>query len=194
MKNTRGIAVLLIDLQSAYFNNVALENCRAELVEKTNEIITIARHHDLPIFNVKTEHQKDMTTWTLNMLDDQRGYLFTGSDDAKNIAGLNVEDSIEVIKTRDSAFYDTHLVGMLKNHHLNTLIVCGVSTHTCVFQTAADAYAANFRIILASEAIATHQPKYHKNALTILETEYRQRIMDTSQLKKYIQDNSQKNT
>lgn len=184
-------ALLVIDLQNAYFNNTALEKQRQIIVRHTNEVIRFARASHLPIFNIMTEHQKDIATWTLNMLDDNQGYLFKNNEDAKNIDGLDIKDSINVLKTRDSAFHDTTLAAMLKNHAIKTLILCGVSTHTCIFQTAADAYAANLRVILAGDAIATHQPKYHKNALTILETEYRQRIMDMAQLKDYIQNNSQ---
>ncbi|MDB5187219.1 MAG: cysteine hydrolase [Candidatus Saccharibacteria bacterium] len=187
-------ALLIVDLQNAYFNNDALRDQQSKLLEKTNELIAMAHAYSMPIFNIKTEHQKDIATWTLNMIDDDSGYLFAGDDDAQNIDGLQTQDSIEVIKTRDSAFYGTTLPIMLKNHSVDTMILCGVSTHTCIFQTASDAYAANFRIILAIDAIATHDPKYHQNALTILETEYRQRSMNLEKLKDYIQDNRQQNT
>lgn len=189
-----GIALLIIDLQNAYFNNDALQAQQASLVKNTNMLVEIAHHHHLPVFNVRTEHHKDIASWTLNMLDDKQGYLFKGEEDVKSINGLRVDNTIEVLKTRDSAFHHTTLEAMLRNHRIQTLILCGVSTHTCILQTASDAYAANFRVILAQDAIATHEPKFHKNALTVLETEYRQRIMDMAQLKDYVQNNSQQNT
>lgn len=194
MKKTCGIALLIVDLQNAYFNNDALRQQQDALLKNTNKLIVTARRHDIPIFNVITQHHKDIATWTLNMLDDKQGYLFASDEDSNNIPGLDLQDSIEVIKTRDSAFYDTTLGSMLKNHAVDTIVLCGVSTHTCIFQTASDAYAANFRAILARDAIATHQPDYNENALAILKTEYRQRIMNKTELEKYIQDNSQKNT
>jgi nicotinamidase-related amidase len=194
MKNKSNVALLIIDMQNAYFNNEALRECQTDLVEKINSLIAIARQYNLPIFNATTEHQKDIATWTLNMLDDKQGYLFADSDDVKIIDRLDTHDSIDVIKTRDSAFYETPLAIMLKNHGIDTIVLCGVSTHTCIFQTASDGYAANFRIILIEDAIATHQPRYHKDALTILHTEYRQRIMNTSQLKQYVKNNSQQDT
>lgn len=194
MSNSQNIALLVVDMQAAYFKNTALRDQQHILSKNTNQLILLARQNHFPIFNVRTEHQTDIATWTLNMRDDKQGYLFKGDTDAENILGLDVGNTIELIKTRDSAFYDTPLASMLKNHDIATVILCGVSTHTCIFQTASDAYAANLRVILASDAIATHLPKYHKNALTVLEKEYRQRVMSMQQLKNYIQDNCQNNT
>jgi nicotinamidase-related amidase len=193
MMNTHGIALLVIDLQNAYFNNDALRQRQDVLLKNTNKLIAVARRHDMPVFNAITQHHKDIATWTLNMLDDRQGYLFASDNDSDNIPGLDIQDSIEIIKTRDSAFCYTTLAAMLKNYAVDTIILCGVSTHTCIFQTASDAYAANFRVIIARDATATHQPDHHENALSILETEYRQRTMNETELEKYIQDNSQKN-
>lgn len=196
MKNTptSQLALLVVDMQTAYFNNKALRDKQAELIHNVNELMTIADNYSLPVFNIKTEHQKDIATWTLNMLDDKQGYLFRGDVDADNVAGLHIERAIEVLKTRDSSFVNTPLSAMLKNHGVTTIIICGVSTHTCILQTAADAYAANFRVILAREAIASHQPNYHESTLTLLQSEYRQDVMNNDQLEQYIQNNSQRNT
>lgn len=182
-------ALLIVDLQNAYFNNDALQNRQATLLEKTNELIDLCLKNNLPVFAVRTEHHHDTATWTLNMLDDEQGYLFKDDKDSQNIPGLHIDQAIEVLKTRDSAFHDTTLAAMLKNHAIGTLIVCGVSTHTCIAQTAADAYARNFRVLLAEEAIASHKPEFHEVALTMLQTEYRQSVLRHDVLKQYIQDN-----
>jgi nicotinamidase-related amidase len=184
-------ALLVVDMQNAYFNNDALQAQRETLTEKMNELLALAKEHNIPIFNIRTEHQRDIATWTLNMLDDGQGYLFAGDKDSQNTHNLTLDGSIEVIKTRDSAFYGTTLTSMLANHNTHTLIVCGVSTHTCIFQTAADAYAANLTVVIASEATASHKPEYHQTALDILKVEYRQAAKTNRELQQYIQDNSQ---
>lgn len=184
-------ALLIVDLQNAYFNNDALRDCQATLLEKTNELIAMCLENNLPIFTIRTEHSHDLATWTLNMLDDKQGYLFKDDNDSQSIPGLHLDQTIEVLKTRDSSFHDTTLSAMLKNHAIETLILCGVSTHTCIAQTAADAYAQNFRVLLAEEAIASHKPEFHHVALTMLQTEYRQQVVRHSELKQYIQDNRQ---
>jgi nicotinamidase-related amidase len=188
---TPNIAIMIVDMQNAYFNNGTLRDRQIRLTENINEIISIAKHHSLPAFNIRTEHQKDIASWTLNMLDDKQGYLFSGESDSQNVPNLIVDNIIPVTKTRDSAFHETTLLSMLRNYDITTVVICGVSTHTCIFQTASDAYALNLRVILANDAIATHQPQYHQPALNILETEYRQKTMTNKELQKYIQNNRQ---
>lgn len=182
-------AVLVVDMQKAYFNNKALRDQQATLTQRINEIIRHAYAYHLPVFTVRTEHQKDFATWTLNMLSDREGYLFAGEEDAAYVPDLDTKHGIEVLKTRDSAFIDTPLATMLKNHDIETVIICGVSTHTCLFQTASDAYALNINVIIASESVASHKPEYHQVALDILHTEYRQATMTNAELQKYIEKN-----
>ncbi len=187
--HTNHTALLIIDMQKAYFHNDALKERQDELTYNTNAMISLAHVQSMPVFNIRTEHQKDIATWTLNMMNDHQGYLFTDEDDSQNVPHLNIKNTIEVIKTRDSAFHGTMLSTMLKNHSIDTVILCGVSTHTCIFQAASDAYAANINVIIAGEATASHQPKYHKTALDVLGLEYRQAVMTNASLKKYIQNN-----
>ena len=186
MKNKIQTALLLVDLQKAYFNNHALKKRKSQLVQKTNELIALARKRQWPIFNIITTHQKNRATWTLNMLDDQQGYLFEGDGDSDVIDGLELQEAVTVRKTRDSAFYETNLLAMLRNYGIEHVILCGVSSHTCILQTAADAYAANIRATLAKEAIASHEPAFHDIAMTILETEYRQQVQPNSELENNI--------
>lgn len=170
-------ALLIVDIQKAYFNNEALQARQQSLVHSTNELVALMRQYDMPVFNIRTEHDKDGTTWTLNMKDDGEGYLFKGDEDTGNITGLDTQDTIEVIKTRDSSFFQTNLANLLRAMDVYQLIICGVSTHTCIFQTASDAYAHNFIAILARDAIASHNPEYDQQAFETLRTEYRQRVL-----------------
>ena len=186
MKNKIQTALLLVDLQKAYFNNHALKKRKSQLVQKTNELIALARKRQWPIFNIITTHQKNRATWTLNMLDDQQGYLFEEDEDSDIIDGLELQEAVTVRKTRDSAFYETNLLAMLRNYGINQVILSGVSSHTCILQTAADAYAANIRATLAKEAIASHEPAFHDIAMTILTTEYRQQVQTNSELENNI--------
>lgn len=167
-------ALVIVDMQKAYFRNDALEAARDELTSTCNELIDQARRRDIPVFNVVTKHARDRSTWTLNMLDDGEGYLFEDDEDVEVVDGLQIEKAIEVVKTRDSAFFDTTLYEELKQRNIETVVIAGVSTHTCIFQTAADAYAHNLRVVLAGDAIASHEPSLHQGALDLLWQEYRQ--------------------
>lgn len=171
-------ALVIIDMQKAYFHNEALESKRRELIGACNELIEQAKLQNIPVFHAITKHKKDRTTWTLNMLDDGEGYLFEGDADSQIVEGLQTNEVIEIVKTRDSAFFGTTLFDELSRRGVQEIILAGVSTHTCVFQTAADAYANNLRVVLAGQAIASHDPKRHQSALELLKQEYRQQTYD----------------
>lgn len=175
-------ALLVIDMQNAYFNNGALAKESRRLISACNALIDAALGQDVPVILVRTEHIRDRSTWTLNMLDDGKGYLYEGADDSKFVSGLHTERTSELIKTRDSAFYGTDLNGRLHTLGIQNLIIAGVSTHSCILFTAADAYAANFRVTLAIDAIASHDPDYHDAVLAMLKQEYRQKLLSNDQI------------
>lgn len=176
------VALVIVDMQKAYFRNQALEARRSALIAACNELAERAVSCGLPVFNIVTKHKKDRSTWTLNMLDDKQGYLFEGDEDSEVVDGLYVENAIKIIKTRDSAFFDTTLLDELHQRDIGTLVLAGVSTHTCIFQTAADAYAHNLRVVLAGEAIATHDPGLHQFAVDLLHQEYRQPMKQNKEI------------
>lgn len=176
-------ALLVIDMQKAYFNNEALAECRDDLVKSANELIASASANHVPVFNIMTEHAADRSTWTLNMLDDGEGYLLRGSEDAAVVDGLDIETAERIVKTRDSAFFGTDLAVRLREQGVDTIILLGVSTHGCVLQTAADTYAENFKVIIAREAVASHDPRYDQPILDMLTQEYRQPQYDNDQVR-----------
>ena len=155
---------------------------REELTRACNELILQAVQIDALVFSVVTKHKKDRSTWTLNMLDDGEGYLFEGEGDVELVEGLRLQDVLEIVKTRDSAFFDTRLAEELKHRNIETIVLAGVSTHTCIFQTAADAYAHNVRVVLAEDAIASHDPQLHTVALDLLKQEYRQSTLSNKDI------------
>jgi nicotinamidase-related amidase len=175
-------ALLIVDMQIAFFEEPILQAHRAVLVENCNALADAARTSGMPIFNIRTEHKKDKSTWTLSMLDDDQGFLFEGTDQAKNLGGLDLAEATEVVKRRDSAFWDTGLGTQLVRQGVGSLIVTGVSSHTCVASTAADAYARNLRVWLVKDAIASTDPTFEDTTLALLHREYRQKIVSTNDL------------
>ena len=173
-------------MQKAYFNNAELENRKEQLLAQTNHVIESARMAEIPIMNVTTVHQPDRSTWTLNMLADDEGYLFEGEADAELVDRLNMEAVTSLTKTRDSAFFETILASRLRGLGVTHLILAGISTHGCILQTAADAYGHNFQVILAADAIATHDPRFHNTTLSLLEQEYRQRALTNGQIRELL--------
>ncbi|KRE37031.1 hypothetical protein ASG73_12020 [Janibacter sp. Soil728] len=166
-------ALLVVDLQEAFFEDQALAAHREEIVTRARQVIRWAEREHLPIVNVRTMHQRDRSTWTITMLEDDQGYLFEGDDHTENLSELDLSAAIEVTKTRDDAFVGTDLGSTLLDLDIEAVVVIGVSTHTCVLLTAAHAFANDIEVVLVRDAIASHRPELHELTLDTLRDEYR---------------------
>lgn len=171
------VALLVIDMQNAYFEDETLAAEQDRLVANCNQLIIAAREAECPVFLVCTEHERDRSTWTLSMLDDNQGFIFTNSTQARTVPGLRTDNLPRVVKTRDSGFVGTNLLQRLRTVGATKLVLTGVSTHNCVAQTAADAFAHNFRVAYARDAIASNRPDYAEQVLKVLSDEYRQDVL-----------------
>jgi nicotinamidase-related amidase len=125
----------------------------------------------------RTEHARDRSTWTLNMLEDDEGFAFPGTAQAKLLEGLDTAGGIDVVKTRDSAFHGTRLLEVLREHDVGRLLLCGVSTHSCIAQTATTAFAEDLHAAVASDAVASEDPELAAAMLEFLDDEMRQPIL-----------------
>ena len=149
-----GTALLLIDLQEAFFENPAMAASRDAVLAAVRRLADGARRHGVPIFLITTEHSRDRSTWTLSMLDDDQGYLFHGDAGTATVAELDTTGMTRLEKTRDSAWLGTDLPLRLRNLHVGRVVIAGVSTHACIAQTARDAYAHNVRATIVTDAVA----------------------------------------
>jgi nicotinamidase-related amidase len=170
-------ALLIIDMQNAFFEDEVLERSRSSLVAACNELIAAADRGGSIVLVARTEHETDRSTWTLSMLDDGQGFIIRGTAQAEPVEGLHVEGMESVTKTRDSAFFGTDLAERLRLLGVQDLVLAGVSTHNCVAHTGADAFAADFRVTYVADAIGSTNERYAEAMLEILSVEYRQPIV-----------------
>jgi nicotinamidase-related amidase len=170
-------ALLIIDMQNAYFEHDALERRRAAVTKECNRLARHAVESGSEVFVIVTEHQRDRSTWTLSMLDDDQGFIFAGSGQADLVDGLEAEGFERIVKTRDSAFFGTDLADRLRARGVEGLVLAGVATHNCIAHTAADAFAHNFRVVFAEDAMASTNEEYASSMLQILSDEYRQPVL-----------------
>lgn len=183
-------ALLIIDMQKAFFEDESLGNQQDSLVAACNSTIADAREAGIAVYLIRTEHQRDKSTWTVSMLDDEQGFLFSGTEQAEFVDGLSVEGLPELVKTRDSAFFGTDLLQRLRNLEVDTVVLAGVSTHNCVAQTGADAYANNLRVVYARDAVASTNDEYAQNVLGVLMDEYRQQALGASEIRRLFSQRS----
>ena len=81
-------ALVVIDVQHSYFEHPALAAQQAELTAAVVELLRTAREAGRPVFLVRTEHARDRSTWTLNMLADGEGFAFPGTRQAALLDGV----------------------------------------------------------------------------------------------------------
>lgn len=175
-------ALIIIDMQRAFFEQEPLLGQRVRLVEACNGLIRSAREHDMPVITLRTMHSHLRDTWTLNMLDDDRGFLFADDEDSSYLEGLDISGAHEIIKTRDSGFWGTKLEQYLREHDIDMVVLAGVSTHLCIYQTAQDAYNLNLRVELAADAIASERPELHDTFMDLLQQHYRMTTLHGAEL------------
>ena len=175
-------ALVIVDMQVEYFDDDALAGCRPMLVDACNAVIGLARDAGAPVFEVRTIHQADRSTWSLNMLEDDSGMVVEGSGGDLPLPELDTHDAIVVAKTRDSAFYQTRLGAMLKKRGASSIALCGISTESCIAMTASDAYARDLQVTLVEEALASVEPASHDHTLERLAAQYRQPTASVEQL------------
>lgn len=171
-------AVVMIDMQTDFFNDPELERCRVDLVSACNSLTDAAIERGLPVFEVRTVHAADRSTWALNMLDDGAGMTIAGTAGAEPVEGLRhsgTTEGIELItKTRDNAFYRTPLEDRLRASGVTAFLLGGVSTESCIAATATEGYARDFRVGIVLDAMASVRWELHDHAISSLHEQYRQ--------------------
>ncbi len=172
-------ALVVVDMQYSYFEHPDLAARQAELTEAVVELVRTAVEAGRPVVLVRTEHERDRSTWTLNMLEDGECFAFPGTRQAAVLdeVARAARGAVEVAKTRDSAFHRTDLDAQLRRRGVGRLLLCGVSTHSCVFQTATDAFARDFHAATAVDAIASEDPRLSAAMLEFLRDEMRQPLL-----------------
>lgn len=172
------VALLLVDLQNAYFESPELAARQSTLIERANELVRAAREADRPVLLVRTEHARDKSTWTVNMLEDDEGFAFPGTSQAAYVDGFDISGAIDFTKTRDDAFHGTRLLDVLTDLDVTDILIGGVSTHSCVAETAMAAFAHNFHVAIAGSVIASENARFSTAMLEFLTHELRQPVLD----------------
>lgn len=161
-------ALLLVDLQEAFFEDPALAAARADVLAAVEALAGAAEEVGAPILLITTEHSRDRSTWTLSMLEDDQGYLFHGDPSTAVVHELDTTGMTSIEKTRDSAWFGTDLALRLRNLGVGRVLIAGVSTHACIAQTARDSYAHNVRAAVVEDAVADERTEHMRTVLDLL--------------------------
>ena len=71
-------------------------------------------------------------------------------------------------KPGKGAFYATDLEAILQHRHIESLIVCGVTTEVCVHTTVREANDRGYRCIVPADCCASYFPEFHAMGLKMI--------------------------
>lgn len=154
-----GDALLIVDPQVDFLPGGSLGVPQGdEVLAPINRLIDVYRAAGLPVYASRDWHPPLHCSFS-----DQGGpwpiHCVAGSDGARFSAALHLDDAIVVSKAETvdvdaySAFNGTGLAETLRARRIERLAVCGLATDYCVLNTAVDALAAGFGVLLVSEAM-----------------------------------------
>jgi nicotinamidase-related amidase len=184
-------ALVMIDMQRDFVepggfgemlgNNVSLLRSS---IEPCKRVLDTARELGLFVIHTREGHRPDLAD--LPLAKKERGHLKTGIGDNGPMGRILVRGEIGhdiipelypisgepvVDKPGKGAFYDTDLLGILRNRGIKTLIVCGVTTEVCVNTTVREANDRGFNALVPEDCTASYFPEFKKSALDMIKAQ-----------------------
>ncbi|GFQ07282.1 probable inactive nicotinamidase at3g16190 [Phtheirospermum japonicum] len=162
-------ALLVLDMQKDFIlasSPVHLKGGEA-IVPNVIKTVEVARNRSIPIIWVVREHDplgRDVELFRRHLYsNDKPKPASKGSVGAELVDELVVEDGdYKLVKTRFSAFFNTHLHSYLQGAGVNKLVLIGVQTPNCIRQTAFDAIALDYHVVtVIVDATAAATPEIH---------------------------------
>ncbi len=162
-------ALIVVDMLNDFFKDNPMKKKKYVLTKKINNLVGIIREKNIPIIFIRQEFKKDISDAYLFMKKRKEINTIQGTVGAQILSGIKIEKrDVIIIKKRFSAFYKTRLDSYLKRKKIDSLIILGIFTHSCIRQTTIDAYQRDFNIILAKECIDSWDEKHHRITLDYL--------------------------
>lgn len=153
-------------------------------IEPCKEVLEAARKAGMFIIHTREGHRPDLAD--LQPAKKERGHLKTGIGDVGPMGRILVRGEVGhdiipelypiegepvVDKPGKGAFYDTDLLGILRNRNIKTLIVCGVTTEVCVHTTVREANDRGFDALVPEDCTASYFPEFKRVALEMIKAQ-----------------------
>lgn len=184
-------ALVVIDMQRDFLepggfgetlgNDVSL---LSRAVEPCAQALAAARATGMLVIHTREGHRPDLSDAPAAKL--ARGAPGTRIGDPgpmgriliRGEAGHDIVDTLkpapgEVVidKPGKGAFYQTDLAAVLKEHGIDTLLVCGVTTEVCVHTTIREGNDRGYRCVAIGDACASYFPEFHRIGLDMIKAQ-----------------------
>lgn len=150
-------ALLVIDMQRWMFRTPDRAAQLPGLVSAINQLTDQFKADGQPIFDIRTIHKADRSTWSRLMLRHDYPCLIEGTPDAELVDGLQACGT-SIIKHANDAFLGTDLETQLRSSRVTKLTLAGVFMDGCVGLTAASAAQRGFEVTFAPNAVGARDP------------------------------------
>ncbi|CAN4088963.1 unnamed protein product [Withania somnifera] len=162
-------ALVVIDMQKDFILPGApmLVNGGEAIVPNVIKTIEIARYRGISIIWVVREHDplgRDVELFRRHLYGDGKPKPTSkGAVGAELVDGLVIQEGdYKLVKTRFSAFFNTHLHSYLQGIGVTNLVIIGVQTPNCIRQTVFDAVALDYQLVtVIIDATAAATPDIH---------------------------------
>lgn len=166
-------AIIIIDVVRAFVDKKSpLANRKnvMPVVKNIKELLKMARPLDIPIVYTKPSVSKtkagSFNPWRPSIFEMNKIHT-----EILDLISPSANDEI-VEKTKPSVFFGTPLLSILHFHDVDTLIITGVLTSTCVRASVVDGFSNNFKVIVPIECVADRSEFLHQVTLFDLSVKY----------------------
>jgi len=175
-----GARPALLNVDTTFmFVDPAYPLCGAEdpdLLDALTRLTAVFRRLSLPIYYSRRDDRAHPTrrgVWNYKLgTADTFQYTDDPRADEWPESYAPTERDIVIEKNKPSPFFETPLESFLRYDGVDTLVVCGVSTSGCVRAAVNDAFAHNFRVIVAAEACGDRSRMAHMANLFDMDMKY----------------------
>ncbi|NHM32480.1 isochorismatase family protein [Neobacillus terrae] len=170
-------AIVIVDFQKAFTSEespLGGSQLITAAVQKTKELISLARQENLPIIYTVVGYRKDkkdMGLWPLKvstLSEVTLGSKWVEIDDELEVK----EEDVVIVKKMPSAFFNTDLTNILISSQIDTVIIAGCTTSGCIRATAIDSFSYGFRTIIAEECVGDQGVEPHRANLFDIRNRY----------------------
>jgi alpha-ketoglutaric semialdehyde dehydrogenase len=151
-------ALLLVDLQNDFLRAPGLEPPASDVIDRAAALVRGCRERGIPVFHVRTTVAAGIPSMPHWERGGRRVCVDGTEGHAPPPALRHVPGERTIDKTFFSAFGVPALEEGLRADRIDTVVVAGVHLHGCVRATVLDAYQRGFSVIVADDAVASHEP------------------------------------
>ena len=184
-------ALVIIDMQRDFLepggfgetlgNDVSL---LAAAIEPCRAVLAAARRLRMLVVHTREGHRPDLSdaprakvergapSLRIGAMGPMGRILVRGEPGHDIIPALSPIDGEPVVdKPGKGAFFATDLHELLRNRHIDTLIVGGVTTEVCVHTTVREANDRGYRCVVPGDCCASYFPEFHAAGLAMIKAQ-----------------------